>query len=80
MSPTEAEWLEGTDYDSWYAEHRLPYEGPPDPEPPDEDEFAYCYECERPIEVASDHGANCPNRGYEDWADVGIIPGEPGVR
>ncbi len=32
--PTEAEWLEGTDYDSWYAEAKARTEGPPDPDPP----------------------------------------------
>ncbi len=26
-----------------------------------EPESEYCFECERPIEVASDHDANCPN-------------------
>lgn len=43
---TEAEWLEGTDYDSWYAETKARTEGPPAPPPPLAE--CSCVPCESP--------------------------------
>ncbi len=47
---TEAAWLEGTDYDSWYADHirALQDPDPPDPEPP----ACTCTPCESPANGA----------------------------
>ncbi len=46
---TEAEWLEGTDYDSMLAETRARVEGPPDPEPPP---ACSCVPCKSPANGA----------------------------
>ena len=46
---TEAEWLEGTDYDSWYAEAKArALQEPPDPEPA----ACTCDPCETPANGA----------------------------